>query len=76
MLEARSASTRYLIQLADIITGAIGYHWDEFNLKSDAKPGKIYLADYIASYIKRPNLKFCSVKGDKLLNVFCFFPQK
>lgn len=49
----------YFIQLADVLSGAIGYHWNGFHLKPDSALHKRELATYIARKIYRSDLAFC-----------------
>ena len=74
--EPRPARERRLIQLADIFTGAIGYHWNGLHLAPNAKAGKVSLADYIAGKLKRKDLKYETFQRDRQFNIFKFRSQK
>jgi hypothetical protein len=74
-IEPRRAKERRLIQLTDILMGAIGFHWNKLHLRSDAKKSKVYLAKYIANKIGRDNLIFSTSSSDKKFNIFRFYPK-
>lgn len=42
-----------VIQMADVLMGAVGYHWNDCHLRPGARQAKVALADYIA---KKANL--------------------
>jgi hypothetical protein len=46
-----------LLQVADVLMGAVGYHNQDFHLKSGASKYKVELARYIAGRVGRPTLK-------------------
>lgn len=75
-IEARPARSRLLIQLADILTGAVGFHWHLEHLKDDAKPGKLFLAKHIARHLGRDDLLFRSLTSDSGFNIFRFKPRR
>jgi len=74
-IEPRSARDRRLIQLADILTGAVGYHWNGFHNLPNAKPGKVLLANYIAKQVGRCNLCFQTYPSNRLFNIFRLKPK-
>jgi len=73
-VEPRKANKRLLIQLADILMGAVGYQWNEHHLKSDANEEKVYLSNYIANKLNKNNLIFKSRRTDKPFNIFYMNP--
>lgn len=74
--QARPAKSRRLIQLADILMGAVGYHWNGEHLKPEASKGKIYLSNYIANKLHRKDLKFISRSAtEKTFNIFFLNPK-
>jgi len=75
-IESRPAKTRRLIQLADILMGAVGFHWNDEHIKSNARLGKVDLANYIAGRLGRNSLKFTTNWNDRKLNVFFFDVSK
>jgi hypothetical protein len=46
-----------LLQVADVLMGAVGYHNQDFHLKPGASKYKVELARYIAGRVGRPTLK-------------------
>lgn len=46
-----------LLQVADLLMGAVGYHSQGFHLDPKANKGKVELARYIAARVGRPDLK-------------------
>lgn len=74
-IESRPAKDRRLIQLADILMGAVGYHWNEMNLLSNAGEGKVFLADYIAQKLGKDNLCFSTSASNRTFNIFRFRPK-
>ena len=73
--EPRPAKDRRLIQLVDILMGAVGYHWNELHLKENAKESKKYLAEYIAGKLGEKDLCFCTLASDRRFNIFRFIPD-
>lgn len=71
-IEPRPARERRLIQLADLLMGAVGFHWNGLHCLPDAKIGKIYLANYIARHLGRCNLCFRTSSTDRTFNIFRF----
>lgn len=62
-----------LIQFADLIMGAIGYHYHKRHLKPDASPHKSEFARYIAEKIQKDDLVFETDKnGYKNFNLWKF----
>lgn len=75
-IQARPAKERVLIQLADILTGAVGYHWHGEHTKPDASEGKLSLSRYISDKLGRPDLNFVTPPSDKTFNIFRIRPGK
>lgn len=75
-IQARMAKERVLIQLADIMMGATGYHWNKEHLKERASEGKVSLSKYIASKLGRENLCFITYASNRNFNVFHLKPRK
>ena len=69
-VEPRKAKSRRLIQLADILMGSVGYHWNDEHFKNKTKDGKVYLANYIAKKLGRRNLKFTTNWNNRKFNIF------
>ena len=70
-IQAYSSDDNIFIQIADILTGAVGYDRN-YEKKS---VNKVELTKIIASAAGKENLSFCStLKGDKQFNIFCIKP--
>ncbi len=69
-IQAYSSRDSIFIQIADVLTGAVGY--ENYEKRS---VNKIKLIKIIAKAIGKENLNFCSVfNGDKKFNIFCIKP--
>ncbi|MGB9819011.1 MAG: DUF3800 domain-containing protein [Thermovenabulum sp.] len=75
-IEAREARDRRLIQIADILMGAVGFFWNKEHLKTNVREGKLALAKHIASNLGRNDLIFITNWDDKRFNIFYFEPSK
>lgn len=75
-VEARPAREKRLIQIADILMGAVGYQWCGDYNKQEKVNGKKYLCDYISSKLNKPNLLFTSSWNDRTFNIFKLNPGK
>lgn len=75
-VEARDESSQLPIQLADLLTGAVGYHWVRGHLEPQARLGKIFLANYIATKLGRETLRYSTSSGVKGFNIFRHRPQE
>ena len=72
-IEFVNSDTYNLIQFADLLMGAFGYHYNMRHLKSDASPHKTDFANYIAAILNKENLIFETEKrGYKNLNIWKF----
>lgn len=69
-IESRPARTRRLIQLADLLTGAVGFYWNEHDTKPDHSLGKTVLAKHIALMLGRSDLRFATHWRDMRFNIF------
>ncbi len=77
VLEFVNSNTYNLIQFADLIMGAIGYHYNKKHLKQDASSHKSEFAMYIANKIGKTDLIFSTdKKGYKNLNLWLYLPNK
>ncbi len=65
-VQAYPSDENVLIQVADILTGAVAY---SNNFEPSGAKGE--LSKVIASSIGKTNLKFCSSLSDKKFNIFC-----
>jgi len=75
-VEDRPAKERLLIQLTDVLMGAVGYHWNEEHLKEEASAGKKYLAGYIARKLGWSDLSRETAKAYHRFNIFRLRPGK
>jgi len=75
-VESRPAKSRRLIQLADILMGAVGSHWNNEHTQTNASKGRLFLANHIAKRLGRDSLKFETGWEDKVFNVFYFDTSK
>lgn len=74
-VEARPAKEKRLIQLADILLGAIGYQWcNEYN--PEKCNGKKYICDHICERLGKENLQYESNWSDRRINIFKLCPGK
>lgn len=69
-IEARIAKNRLLIQLSDILMGAVCFHYNNWHLESNASEGKVYLANYIANKLKFKSLFVQTNKEFRKFNIF------
>lgn len=75
-LEAVDSKDYNLIQLTDILLGAISYHYNHRHLKKDASHNKIELANHIACNLNVKNLIFSTNNGGyKNFNIWLFKPR-
>jgi hypothetical protein len=70
------AQDSLFVQIADILMGAVGYHYEDLHKVPNASPGKIALAAQIAGKLGRKDLIFSSPKSEKKFNVFRFRPNE
>lgn len=74
-IEPRPAKDRLLIQLADILMGAVGFHWEGLHKRAEAKKSKVYLANHIAQKLGYRNLIFTTYASDRYFNIFHIQPR-
>ena len=55
-VEPRMAGDKLLIQLADILMGAVAFHFNEEQCKDAPSRGKVFLANYIAKKLEQKSL--------------------
>jgi hypothetical protein len=71
-VNARAEREDTLIQLADLLTGAVSYHVHKRHLKPDAKKAKKDLAHSLARQLKRSSLAEASAPNERRFNVWHF----
>ncbi|MBP3846481.1 DUF3800 domain-containing protein [bacterium] len=77
VLEFVNSNAYNLIQFADLIMGAIGYHYNKKHLLPDASQHKSAFAMYICNKIGKKDLIFNTDKnGYKNLNLWLYQPSK
>lgn len=71
-VDIRKAADRRLIQLADVLTGAVGFHWEELHQNVNSGKGlvKAFLANYIAQKMNSKDLCFTTLSSDRKFNIF------
>lgn len=74
-VEARDSKKEDLIQVVDLLIGAVGYHWADGHLEVGASQRKIQLANRIARRLGRRSLKFESKASEKRFNVWRYKPK-
>lgn len=75
-VEPRKAKQSDLLQMADIIIGAIGFQKNGYHLLASSRKGKKDLADYIASEAGLENLKNNSPWGENRFTIWNFKLKK
>ena len=73
-LESRPENDRLLLGLADLFTGAIGYHWNGLHEKPEASRGALYLSRYIAEKVGKEHLRFTTSRYNRRFNIFWIKP--
>lgn len=72
-----NSDTFDLIQMSDLLLGAIGFQYNNRHMQQDASQNKVDFANYIASKIKMKNLVFATGKnGYKNMNLWLFKSEK
>lgn len=72
-VEEVESSDNDLIQLADLLIGAVGYQWNELDTVDNASKAKISVCNLIAKHISTDTLaKFSTGLGEDKFNIFHF----
>lgn len=74
-VESKQAENSNGIQLADIIMGAVGYHWHDLHMRPEASVPKKALAAHIAHRLGRRHLKF-STPPSATFNIWRFKSER
>jgi len=76
-VDIRKAADRRLIQLADVLTGAVGFHWERLHQNVNSGKGlvKAFLANYIARKMNFKDLCFTTFPSDRKFNIFHMRPR-
>jgi hypothetical protein len=65
-----------LIQVADLLTGAIGFHYAGGDGDPKASPGKVAIADRIARHLRKRDLRISSPASELRFNVWRWRPSR
>jgi hypothetical protein len=65
-----------VLQVVDLLTGAVGYHWAEDDREPNASPGKVMLAAHIARQLGRRNLRTPSGRKNSRFNIWRWTPGR
>lgn len=71
-LEPRKSKENNLMQVADVLMGAIGWHANDLGERPEAREGKIKLAAHIASKAKLASLKHGTPWGQRNFEIWRF----
>ena len=71
-VEPRNSAKEDLIQMADLLLGAVGHDWN----CSSINKSKALFAKYVASNLGRNDLHFRSTPSERKLNIWCWQPRK
>ena len=74
-VRAKPSKKDDLLQAADVLLGAVGYHYARRHRGRGGSPAKNDLADRIALGIQRPSLDFASHRSEKRFNVWRWSPS-
>lgn len=74
-VEPRDSKGCEMLQINDILLGAIGYHWNDCNLLSGASKAKISLSNYIAAKAGLPDLSRSTKYGARRFTIWKFKPS-
>jgi hypothetical protein len=75
-VESRDSKKDDLIQVADLLTGAIGFHYADGHRVTGASPAKVATAAHIADHLGRPSLAFNSPPSQHGFNVWRWKPRR
>lgn len=74
-VQARPSREDDLLQITDILLGAVAYHWAGSHRNPHASLAKCELAERIAHGIKKPNLAFRSSPHERRFNIWLWSPR-
>lgn len=75
-VEQRNEQDRILIQMADLIMGAVGYHYCGLHLLPNAQPSKVRVANALAQKMRWLSLAQASLPSQHTINIFHWQPRK
>jgi hypothetical protein len=69
-VEHRDEADRILIQMADLIMGAVGFHYCDLHIRPEAQPSKVKIAQAIAHKMRWPSLAIHTLQAQHTINIF------
>ena len=72
VIEPRRAKSTNLIQMTDIVLGAIGFQKNGIDLRAGSRQAKIDLAKYIAAFVGLENLKYNTNRQNNRFTIWNF----
>jgi len=71
-LEPAESNELELMQLTDLLSGAVGYVWNQRDLSPNASKMKVKLARHLASSLGWPDLLYSTSPDEQKFNIFGF----
>jgi len=71
-IDAVDSKRSNVLQVADVLMGAVGYHWNDCHLRPGARRAKVELADYIARKVNLLSLKEKTPRGMTYFGIWPF----
>lgn len=71
-VEYRDSKTCNLVQLVDLLTGAVAYHWNGNQLEPGASPARVELAQFIAGRVGLKSLAIPTPPGRDKFSIWKF----
>lgn len=75
-IDSKTHSEACFLQIADILMGAVGYHWNELHVRPGASVAKCSLADHIAAQAGLQSLRTNTPRDRRDFNIWQFRLQK
>lgn len=69
-LEPVESHNQPLIQLSDLLMGAVGYSWNEMQNRPNASAFKSAFVDELAKSLGKGSLRYTTTKGERNFNIF------
>jgi hypothetical protein len=74
-VESRDSAADDLVQVVDVLTGAVGFHYSRGDLVDGASRRKVEMAAHIAGRIGARNLRFASGRSEQSFNIWRWKPK-
>lgn len=71
-IEPRQCSGSDLLQIADVLLGAVGFQWNAYHARSEAKRAKVLLAEHIANRANLVSLTQATPRGKADFSIWPF----